>query len=217
MNKYLNTLLDLLYPPRCPFCRRLSDGTAAVCAHCLINLPYTPVGVLPKPGKYVDEYYSALYYKDAVRQSILRYKFSGVSAYAELYAPIMCRCADDNELYADVVTWVPLSARRLRGRGYDQARLLAEPLAEFMETECVPLLVKHRHNPPQSGAGDEHMRQRNVRGVYRLASGVSVEGRRVLLVDDIVTTGSTLEECAKTLKRAGAEKIFALTLACTMD
>ncbi len=217
MNAAFEALLDLVYPPKCPFCRALSDGKAAVCAHCLVNLPYTPVGVLPRPGHYVDEFYSALYYKGRVRESILRYKFGGVRGYADFYAPFLRQCADENELYADVVTWVPLSARRLRRRGYDQARLLAEAVSDYMGLDCARLVKKHRHNPPQSGKSGIEKRRDNVRGVYSLSDGVSVAGKRILIIDDVVTTGSTLEECAKVLKRAGAKKILALTLACTMD
>lgn len=217
MTGFIKTLLDLVYPPKCPFCRRLSQGETAICAHCLINLPYTPLGLLPRKGKYVDEFYSALYYKGSVRESILRYKFNGVLGYAEFYAPLLRRCADENGLSPDVVTWVPLSSRRLRQRGYDQARLLAEPLSEYMGLDCEGLIKKHRHNKPQSGRGAEEQRQNNVHGVYRLARGADVAGKCVLIVDDVVTTGSTLDECAKILKQAGAKKILALTLACTMD
>lgn len=217
MRKLLDALFDLMFPPRCPFCHRFLNGATAICAHCELNLPYTPIGVLDRRAGNVDEYYSALYYKGVARESILRYKFSGLSMYADFYAPLMCNCADDNELYADVVTWVPLSAARLRTRGYDQARMLAEPVAEYLELECVPLLKKRRNNAPQSGTNGARERRRNVRGVYSYIGRESLAGKCVLLIDDVVTTGATLEECAQILKRAGAKKILALTLACTMD
>ena len=115
------------------------------------------------------------------------------------------------------MTWAPLSARRLRERGYDQARLLAEGAAEYMETPCLPLLKKRRHNAAQSGTKSADERRRNVRGVYAYAGNKPLDGMTVLLVDDIVTTGATLDECAGVLRKAGAAEILALTLACTMD
>lgn len=215
--KPVDKLLDLLYPPRCPFCHRFTDVAFEICQHCERNLPYVPVGCLDRASFQVDEFYSALYYKDVVRDCIHRYKFASLAMYAECCARLMCRCVEDNELEADVVAWVPLSARRLRRRGFDQARLLAERVAEYMELPCMPLLEKQRDNIAQSSTSSAEERRENVRGVYRCRADASVDGARILLVDDVVTTGATLEECAKTLKRAGAKKILALTLACTMD
>ena len=167
--------------------------------------------------KNVDECFSVLRYEGDVRKSLHRYKFGGVSAYAGCYAKLLAECIEDNAVYADIVTWAPLSVRRLRERGYDQARLLAEGAAEYMETPCLPLLKKRRHNTAQSGTKSAEERRRNVRGVYACAGNTPLDGMTVLLVDDIVTTGATLDECAGVLRKAGASEILALTLACTMD
>lgn len=217
MARLIDALLDLLYPPRCPFCHRFLDGKPRVCGYCERSLPYMPAGRLDRAFENVDECFSVLRYEGDVRKSLHRYKFGGVSAYAECYAPLLADCIEDNAVYADVVTWAPLSARRLRERGYDQARLLAEGAAEYMEIPCLPLLEKRRHNAAQSGTKSAEERRQNVRGVYACAGDASLDGMTVLLVDDIITTGSTLDECAGVLRRAGAAKILALTLACTMD
>lgn len=213
--KLIDTLLDLLYPPRCPFCHRFLDGGMRVCSRCERSLPYMPAGSLDRTFENLDECFSVLRYEGDVRKSLHRYKFGGVSAYAGCYAKLLAECIEDNAIYADVVTWAPLSARRLRERGYDQARLLAEGAAEYMETPCLPLLKKRRHNAAQSGTKSADERRRNVRGVY--AGNKPLDGMTVLLVDDIVTTGATLDECAGVLRKAGAAEILALTLACTMD
>lgn len=215
--KLIDTLLDLLYPPRCPFCHRFLDGGMRVCSRCERSLPYMPAGSLDRTFENLDECFSVLRYEGDVRKSLHRYKFGGVSAYAGCYAKLLAECIEDNAIYADVVTWAPLSARRLRERGYDQARLLAEGAAEYMETPCLPLLKKRRHNAAQSGTKSADERRRNVRGVYAYAGNTPLDGMTVLLVDDIVTTGATLDECAGVLRKAGAAEILALTLACTMD
>lgn len=215
--KLIDTLLDLLYPPRCPFCHRFLDGGMRVCSRCERSLPYMPAGRVDRSFKNVDECFSVLRYEGDVRKSLHRYKFGGISAYAGCYAKLLAECIEDNAIYADVVTWTPLSARRLRERGYDQARLLAEGAAEYMETPCLSLLKKRRHNAAQSGTKSADERRKNVRGVYAYAGNTPLDGRTVLLVDDIVTTGATLDECAGVLRKAGAAEILALTLACTMD
>ena len=215
--KLIDTLLDLLYPPRCPFCHRFLDGGMRVCARCERSLPYMPAGRVDRAFKNVDECFSVLRYEGDVRKSLHRYTFGGVSAYAGCYAKLLAECIEVNAIYADVVTWAPLSARRLRERGYDQARLLAEGAAEYMETPCLPLLKKRRHNAAQSGTKSADERRKNVRGVYAYAGNTPLDGMTVLLVDDIVTTGATLDECAGVLRKAGAAEILALTLACTMD
>ena len=217
MMKLTDDLLDLLYPPRCPFCRRLLDGRMRVCQYCERSLPYMPAGKLDRAFSNVDECFSVLKYECDVRKSLHRYKFGGVTAYAGCYAGLLAECIEDNAIYADAATWSPLSKRRLRERGYDQARLLAEGAAEYMEIPCLPLLKKCRHNAAQSGTKSAEERRRNVRGVYSYAGTAPLDGITVLLVDDIITTGSTLDECAGVLRRAGAAKILALTLACTMD
>ena len=215
--KLIDMLLDLLYPPRCPFCHRFLDGGMRVCARCERSLPYMPAGRVDRAFKNVDECFSVLRYEGDVRKSLHRYKFGGVSAYAGCYAKLFAECIEDNAIYADVVTWAPLSARRLRERGYDQARLLAEGAAVYMETPCLPLLKKRRHNAAQSGTKSADERRGNVRGVYAYVGNTPLDGMTVLLVDDIVTTGATLDECAGVLRKAGAAEILALTLACTMD
>ncbi len=215
--KLTEKLLWLMYPPRCPFCHRFLDGAMAICPQCEVRLPYIPEGMLDRVSGNVDAYYSVLMYKGNVRESIHRYKFGGLSLYAGIYAPLMCQCADENELDADIITWVPLSAQRKRKRGYDQAKLLAEPLAEYIDVPCVPLLKKIRNNPAQSGAASVEDRHRNVKGAYRYAGAGALDGKRIILVDDVVTTGSTLEECARVLKENGAGQILALTFACAMD
>ena len=117
----------------------------------------------------------------------------------------------------DLVTWVPLSRRRLRERGYDQARLLAKATAKELGLPLTPTLHKQRNTQPQSGTGDAAKRRANITGAYRMKRGADVAGKRVLLIDDIVTTGATLSECARVLGKAGAEQVVCATVARSAD
>ena len=113
-----------------------------------------------------------------------------------------------------MVSYVPVSRRRLKKRGYDQSRLLAEAMARRWNTEAETLLRKTRHTPAQSGLSGQR-RRTNVRDAYVALPAAA--GRRVLLVDDVVTTGSTLSACAAALRWAGAAGVVSLAMASPRD
>ena len=204
-------LLDLLYPPKCAFCRRITEDGRMLCPACEKALPYTG----PEDRVQVMDgdllCISALWYDEPVRSSHHRFKFRGSAAYCGIYGELMAEAWEDSGLEADCVTWVPLSRRRLRSRGYDQAQLLAEETAARIALPCEGFLRKTVNNPAQSGSAGRAARRENVRGVYEAAEGLG--GLRIVLVDDIVTTGATLTEAAGELLAAGAESVFGLTLA----
>lgn len=215
--KLTEKLLDLLYPPRCAFCRRLLWRDALMCPECAKSLPYT--GAAARYGKiaHIAGCVSPLYYEEDVRASLLRYKFHSLTAYSKVYSKIIVKCIDECQISCDIITWVSLSAKRLRKRGYDQARLLAEEIAREKNIPCVRLLKKTVNNPAQSGTGSPEKRKANVAGVYAYAPDRPLDGKSVLLIDDIVTTGATLSECARVLKAEGAGPVYAATLARTRE
>ncbi len=211
----LSTLLDLLFPPKCPFCRRLLErDETLLCSRCQRDLPWTQGLTGERTGEFFDRCVSPLWYLDAVRESHHRYKFSGARSYAAPYATLMAQCAADRlEGGFDMLTWVPLSPKRRRKRGYDQAELLARELAQRLELPVECLLDKVRDAPAQSGLKGESARRANVLGAYDLRPGAQAAGKRILLVDDVVTTGTTLSECARVLRTAGADRVTCITLA----
>ncbi len=204
-------LLDLLYPPKCILCRRLlGRDEADLCGPCRLALPVFD-GQL-HPGPYCSGAVAALRYEGAVRESLLRYKFGGLSQYAAGYAPLLAAaCARLPLAEIDAVTWVPVSRRRRWSRGYDQAQLLARAVARQLDKPLRATLRKARHNRPQSAQETAEARRANVLGAYRALPGVA--GGRYLLVDDIVTTGATLSEAARTLLTAGAAAVYGAALA----
>lgn len=210
-------LLDLIYPPKCPFCAcLLRHGETRVCGRCMEELVWTEPGDPAHEVDFCDGCASPLWYRGLVADGIARYKFQGRWSYAPAFAAWMVECA---RAHADwepqVVAWAPLSRERYAQRGYDQARLLAKYVARELGLPLEPLLEKVRDTQAQSGLHEPSRRRANVQGAYRLRDGAEqcVAGRRILLVDDVVTTGATLSECAACLKIAGAEAVFALTLA----
>lgn len=119
--RVIDRLLDLLYPPRCPFCRKLVNrDEGEVCAACRKMLPYVPEAEYMRGVKNTELCVAPLYYEGSVRQSLLRYKFSGITAYGHIYADFIAKPIDETQISCDIITWVPLSRKRLRKRGYDR-------------------------------------------------------------------------------------------------
>lgn len=212
---FFSELLDLLFPPKCPFCGKLlEERRALLCPDCQRDLPWTQGKAGERKGEFFTVCIAPLWYRDKVRDSHHRYKFSGVRAYARPYATLMAQCvADRLRGSVDLVTWVPISRRRRYKRGYDQARLLAEGLGSQRNVPCQPLLKKVRHTTPQSSLKTESERRANVLGTYELCPQVQVAGKRIVLVDDVMTTGATLSECARVLRTAGAAEVVCVVLA----
>ncbi len=212
--KILDLIAHLLYPWKCVFCESVLKDTD-ICHECEKKLPYTVGDSAMQKFPFIDKCVSPLYYKDKVRASVHRYKFGGCSAYSRRYAALMSDCVENNLdcRSIDVISWIPLSKKRLHQRGYDQARLLAEEIAAKTGLPCRQLLQKVKNNSAQSLTRDAKQRRENVAGVYALDDGADVSGLRILLVDDVVTTGATMSEAARILRKAGAKSVFGVTLA----
>ena len=143
MSAFFEKLLDLLFPPRCPFCRALlRDNEELLCRRCRQTLPWTPEAAQKQSFRHVEACVSPLYYEGDVRRSLLRYKFGGLSVYAPKYAELMCACIERNGLSFDLISWAPLGPKRLRKRGYDQAKLLAQEISKRFGVPCAQLLEK---------------------------------------------------------------------------
>lgn len=216
MSRPLGALLDLLFPPRCVFCRRLLHrGEEGICPRCQQELPWALGAEAEQTGEFFSLCASPLWYQDQVRASFHRYKFKGVRGYSRTYGRLVAQCVQDHLAGRyDLITWVPLSRARLRQRGYDQAMLLASAAALALDDVAAETLCKVRDTEAQSVLGkNDASRRANVLSAYQVTDPALVEGRRVLLIDDIVTTGSTLSECARVLRTAGATDVVCAALA----
>ena len=207
-----SALLDVLFPPRCVFCHELLPlkRESEVCPRCQTGLQRFRG---EEKAEFVERVVAPFRYKDDVRESIHRYKFGGREFYAKTYAQYMADALRDAHTEFDILSYVPLHPRRKRSRGYDQAQLLAVELGKLLHREPQPLLRKVRNAAPQSGKGNAAERRANISGCYALLPGVSVTEKRILLVDDVFTTGATLSECARMLLMAEAEEVSAVTVA----
>lgn len=202
-----------LYPDKCILCRKiLEKDEMDLCRECRTTAPEFPQGKLNL--QFIDSFTAVWYYKGSVRESLHRFKFLRGTHLAKPYGRLLAmKLLEQCPEGFDVVTCVPISPLRRLTRGYDQDELLARAVAEELELPCRKLLKKVRHNRPQSGIEGHARRRANVLGVYRTVEGEQIEGKRVLLVDDILTTGATAGECARMLLTAGAKEIHCAVVA----
>lgn len=209
----LTWIKELLFPPKCVLCGEiLEKDELDLCRECRVNAPEYPIGRL-KP-QFLDSFAAIWYYEDTVRRSLLRYKFYGARHYAQCYGRILAmKLLQEYPEGFDVLTWVPISRLRKLRRGYDQVELLARAVGAELGMEPRPLLKKVRHNPPQSGIVGQAQRRANVLGIYRAEQKEEIIGKRILLLDDILTTGATAGECARVLLTAGAAEVHCAVVA----
>lgn len=205
-------LLDLLFPPKCPFCGRLLEKKTLLCPQCQRELPWLRGEEGAVRVELLTDCVCALRYQDKVRKAIHGYKFNGRGGRSTSFGPLIAQAVRDRGMAADVVSWPSLSPKRLRQRGYDQAKLLAVEVGKFLELPVLRTLDKEERSA-QSSLEGEAERRANLLGAYTAHEPEAFQGKRILLVDDVLTTGATLSECAGTLLRSGAKEVYGAALA----
>lgn len=207
---YLN---QILFPPKCILCGKiLENGETDLCRQCRATAPEYPQGKLKL--QFIDSTAAVWYYRGSVRHSLHRFKFRKATFLAEPYGRMLAMKVMSSGMEGiNLVTWVPIHPLRKLWRGYDQDELLARVVARELGLPCVPLLKKIRNNRPQSGISGHAHRRANVLGVYEPVNRAQLPGAKILLVDDILTTGATASECARVLLTWGAEEIYCAVVA----
>ncbi len=219
-------LLDALFPIECVGC---GASGSVICDKCAADLPVLRppfCAICATPGDFArcqtcaesvrrfDGVRAPYRYAGAIRQAILALKYGGIKAGAPQLGDLLAGYLDANPLPGEIVAPVPMHRRRLRERGYNQAELLARRVANHSALRYErDLLFRTRPVEPQAGIGSAAQRAVNVSGSIGVLSGLDVSGASVILVDDVATTGSTLESCAAALKESGAASVWGLTLA----
>lgn len=210
----MNELLKLLFPPKCMLCNRLLGEDEEICGGCRSKILLNTAPPRVEKGAFFDKAAAGLWYESDVRRAIHGLKYREKQHYARPLARVMAY-AFEHKLQepVDIITFVPTNRATLRERGYNQAQLLAEELAQMLDKPCLPMLEKTRETRPMHGLRPEE-RRANVLGAYRLCCDASqATGKRILVADDILTTGATLSECSRMLKMAGADRVFCLCAA----
>lgn len=213
MKNMIERILRFLFPPKCVLCKKvLSEEETDLCRSCRELQPEYPGNKIKL--SFLAQWTGLWYYKENVRLSILRFKFYGHRSYGESYGRLLAmKLQRDGWDDMDVLTWIPISRRRKWTRGYDQVQVLGTVVARELGIPLVPTLRKIRHTKPQSTMGSAAHRRANILGAYQVIDPELVRGKRILLLDDIITTGTTASESARMLLTAGAKEVKLATLA----
>ncbi|HBF43074.1 MAG TPA: amidophosphoribosyltransferase [Desulfobacteraceae bacterium] len=238
-----NKLIDIIYPPRCPICRKFlwkdytetEKSSPLFCRDCFsdfreITSPMCSVCGTPfvsqagedhlcedclRKSPFYEIVRAPYLYEGALMTAIYQFKYNSKSFLGEFLGPLMAKFAGTwlEKSYDLLTVPVPLHPKRLRERGFNQSLLLARHVSLNLQTELDFLSLRRiRYTSPQTGLGKKE-RRKNVRGAFQLNRPELVKGKTVLLVDDVATTGNTLNECAIELKRSGCKKVVCLVLA----
>jgi ComF family protein len=231
----LRAIASLLYPPACVICSADVAASKYLCGECepklvRIEPPFCSKCSEPFPGAITNPFdcancaHRTLYFENAVsafrsggivRRVILDFKYGRQIHLRHLVASWLFAALEDDRLRArefDLIIPVPLHPARERERGFNQAALLAELLSAHMSIQARPVLERIRYTTTQT-AFDRAERMENLRGAFRLRKNTDVRQLRILLIDDVLTTGSTLSECTRVLRRGGARSVHAATAA----
>ncbi len=211
--RFYHVLMQLLFPPKCILCGTILEKQELdLCRQCRMEAPlYTNC---KRKIQFLDSFAAVWYYEGNVRRSLLRYKFYGARSFASAYGRFLAmKLLEAYPDGFDVLTWIPVSPLRRLRRGYDQVELLAKAVGKELGMTPVPLLKKVRHNRPQSGIHGGAQRRANVLGAYRELDRQIIAGQRILLLDDILTTGATAGEAARVLLTAGAKEVHCAAVA----
>ena len=213
MMKIFHWLWELLFPFKCILCGKLLEsGETDLCRTCRVETDSYPAG--KRKPQFLDSFVAVWYYEKNVRSALLRFKFCGRRNLAPAFGRIMAmKLLQEYPDSFDVLTWIPVSRLRKLRRGYDQCELLAQAVGKELGMEPVSVLKKIRNNRQQSRIHGDAQRRANVLGVYRVTDPEAIQSKRVLLLDDILTTGATAGEAARMLLTAGASEVHCAAVA----
>lgn len=235
--KIFNVIENIFFPRKCMFCNKILSLTATtdycaecesilainadrLCQKCGIPLDFPRGEPICKACKKKRQYFvsniARYVYKGNARQAVLEMKFHKNNQWiAKEYGKLLAKTVKKyyGDIKFDCVTFVPISLKRERKRGYNQAEIMAEYVAKELGLPLEITLIKIKDNPKQSGL-KASKRVSNVKGVYELGWH-SVEDKTVLLIDDVYTTGATLNECSRVIKKSGALLVYCATACIT--
>lgn len=215
MKKVLSKLLHILFPSRCPLCQQILTSEGCPCWEknpLFLPPSWQEQKELPIFSGKCTTVRAAVWYKGKGKEAIWQLKFRHRPDFASGMGNMMARLVPPFTF--DLVTFVPMTGKSRKRRGYNQAQLLAREVASICALPCYSLLEKTGENPSQHTLGRTE-RLTNAKGLYCAIHLEKINGRRILLIDDVITTGSTIAACAEELRKAGAKEIGCLAFAYT--
>lgn len=210
----IDLILDLLYPRTCGFCGRINKEY--ICKKCEKRLESEAICKIHKSKSKLIGYHGYIFkYQGIIRDKMIDYKFNEQAYLYKTFSKIilknenMCRFIKK----CDIIIPVPIHKNRKKCRGYDQTKLISKELARNLNIKVeFNVLVKKNNIKPQSTLTKKE-REQNIKEAYEIKNAEKIWGKKILLIDDIYTTGATIEECARTINKANPKAISAFTIA----
>ena len=219
MNEITEKILNLIYPQVCSICGKV--GTKPLCNRCKVKLNkefcFMMDDYKDDNSKNFVEHYYFFKYENIIRSQLLSLKFKEKPYTYKTISYFLENKAKNFEKIKkyDIIIIVPISKKRLKERGYNQSELIAKEISKITSIKIEKnILQKIKNNPPQSTLNKEE-RQNNAKGVYQIKNIDKLQNKKILIIDDIYTTGNTLNECAKMLVESNIDRknIGVLTIA----
>ena len=210
-----NIFLNLFFPPKCGICGKI--GKDFLCENCYKNSKKLEINKINNINDlYVNKHMYIFRYTDLIRDKIIEYKFEDKSYLYRIFEKIILnnkKVCDFIKCY-DIITPVPINKKRYKERGYNQSLLIARKIAKYINNIELKnnIIIKNNNIKTQSSLNREE-RKSNIIGAFRINKNTNILNKKILIFDDIYTTGSTVNECAKVLKNAGAKEVSILTIA----
>ncbi|MBR3780598.1 MAG: ComF family protein [Clostridia bacterium] len=229
MNKWFETLILSIFPRRCACCGKTIDSSRLICARCEKELPRIDGVICRKcargknecmckgSGNYYDSVAAPFYYEGCIRHGVHIFKFRNGFRNYEAYSLEMSETVKERlgDINFDFITEVPMTRKSRKKRGYNQCFYLAKGISEHLGIEHKADVLSKIYNTKIQHEIKYYLRKGNLTGVFDVTNPSDVEGKTILLCDDILTSGETLNECAKMLWLYGAKEIHCITLAVT--
>lgn len=210
-------ILSLFFPNVCGFCNRINKNS--LCKACELSIKKYEINCIKNyknnPEKYFDYLYCALKYENIVREKIIQYKFNENSYLYKTFSKIIIK---NEKVYRflklyDIIVAVPMYKNKKAVRGYNQSELVAREISKKLEIPFEKnILIKLKNTQVQSTL-TKIQRMKNIKDAFNITDNESIANKKIILIDDIYTTGNTVNECSKVLKKAGAKEVCVVTIA----
>ncbi len=226
IKRFTSKIVDFFFPKYCIGCGKIGDF---ICARCREKLPYIPDSICQQCGRPISGYdicpsctgkqpaingvRSVFRFDGIIKKAVHSLKYNQLTALADPLSTCVYSYLVSHPQRGDVIVPVPLHPDRLKERGYNQSELLAKKLGEYLDIPVIEnCLIRTKNTVPQVQTSGAEERAHNVNGVFACRDS-RLDGKYVILVDDVCTTGSTLEACAVALKKSNVSSVWGITVA----
>ena len=217
----IKTILGIIYPTTCIFCDKILEKNKEleICEECYKELKFLDNGKTIHKNNdeiYYDDIFAAFKYSGKIKELIIKYKYQHKGYLFRAFSKLMFKSIKDRKIDADIILSVPLYKDRERQRGYNQAHLLAKEMSRLTNIQYDKKILRRVKTTNCLALCNKKERKDIIKGAFLLKNPEKVKNKKIILIDDVFTTGATINECSKVLKQCGAKKIIGLVIAKTI-